>query len=174
MELHHPSTVSFVQGLKSIVSESLMLMLPSFLHVLVVSTHVHDDVVLTTTGRTSPTRLGLSSSCASLMLVCASSSRWCSASLAVGRATVGGNGAPRRRAGLTGGGARCQKIGIADGPPRRAGQSAGQVRSCPEMILSLVFCRIELRMVRYWRADNPPLSSKFVQRRCCLWWVSQG
>ena len=138
MELHRPSTISFAQGLKLIVSESLMLMLTSFLHILVVATHVHDDVILTATGRTSPTRLGLSSSRASPMPVCASSSRWCSASLAVGRATVGGNGAPRRHAGLIGGGARCQKIGIADGPPIRAGQSACQVRSCPEMMLSLV------------------------------------
>ena len=163
-------------------------MLPSFLHVLVVSTHVHDDVFLIAMGRTSPTRLGLSSSRASPMPVCASSSRWCSASLAVGRATVDGNGAPRRHAGLTSGGARCQKIGIVDGPPRRAGQYAGHVRSCPEMMFSGVFIelncgrsaigertvrrrvrnlsrddvvsggfrRVELRAIRYWRADSPP------------------
>ena len=151
-----------------------MLVLPSFLHVLIVSTHVRDDVVLTATGRTSSTRLGLSSSGASPMPVCASSNRWCSASLAVGRATVGGNGAPRRHAGLTGGGARCQRIGIADGPPRRAGQSAGQVRSCPETMLSLV-------VSQNYTADSPLLETgqsavelEFVQRRCCLWWGLEG
>ena len=122
-----------------------MLVLPSFLHVHIVSMHVLDKVVLTATGRTSPTRLGLISSRASPMPVCVSSNRWCSAGLAVGRATVGGNGAPRRRAGLTGGGARCQKIGIADGPTRRAGQSVGQVRSCPETMLSLVVKRPLIR-----------------------------
>jgi len=138
VELHRPGTVSLVQGLKSTISEPLMLVLPSFLHVHIVSTHVFDEVILTATGRTSPTRFGLISSRASPMPVCAFSSRWGSASIAVGRATVGGNGAPRRRADLTGGGARCQKTGIADGPPRSAGQSASQVRSCPETWLSLM------------------------------------
>ena len=87
-----------------------MLVLPSFLHVHIVSTHVLDKVVLTATGRTSPTRLGLISSRASPMHVCVSSSRWCSVGLAVGRATIDGNGAARCRAGITNGGARCQKI----------------------------------------------------------------
>ena len=87
-----------------------MLMLPSFLHIHIVSTHVLDEVILAAMGRTSPTRFGSISPRVSPMPVCISSSRWCSASLAVGQATVGGNGAPRRRGGLTGGGARCQNI----------------------------------------------------------------
>ena len=74
-----------------------MFVLPSFLDIHIVSTHVLDKVILTATGRTSPTRLGLISSRASPMPVCVSSSRWCSAGLAVGRATVGGNGALPRR-----------------------------------------------------------------------------
>ena len=45
MELHRPATISFVQGLKSTVSEPLMLVLPSFLLVHVVSTHVLDEVI---------------------------------------------------------------------------------------------------------------------------------
>ena len=59
----------------------------------------------------------------------------------------------------------------ADGPPRRAGQSVGQVRSCPETMLSLV-------VLQNCTADGPLLESgqsavelEFVQRRCCLWWV---
>ena len=31
-----------------------------------------------------------------------------------------------------------QKLGIADGPPGRRGQFAGQIRFCPETMLSLV------------------------------------
>ena len=36
------------------------------------------------------------------------------------------------------------------------GQSASQVRSCPETMLSLVVSQIVQRTVRYWRADSPP------------------
>ena len=36
------------------------------------------------------------------------------------------------------------------------GQSTGQVRSCPETMMSLVVSQIVQRTVRYWRADSPP------------------
>ena len=81
VELHRPATISSVQGLESTVSKPLMLVLPSFLHVHVVSMHVLDKVILTATGRTSPTRSSLLSSRASPMPACTSSSRWCSVSV---------------------------------------------------------------------------------------------
>ena len=74
------------------------------------------------------------------------------ASFAVGRVTFGGNGVPRRRASHPGVCARCQGVGVADGPPGRRGQSAGQIRFVPETMLSLVSSQV-------LTADSPLLES---------------
>ena len=97
MELHRPGTVSFVQGLKSTVSEPLMLVLPSFFHVRVVSVLVHEPLCRPEL-QLAAGLAGRSFSCTTPMVGFSSSRRSCRCQPR-GRATSppGGNSAPYHR-----------------------------------------------------------------------------